>query len=185
MLYAPTLASLLRAPLPVVQWQDTVNALANDSDLEVRKTLAGVIHELARIAGKDCPTLLSRSLCRLLRDESQAVQAAVLPNLTATLQHWQMKDEARREAAMGEVARALIDMEAGIKRSWRMQQQLAVAFPSFPQVRWVWTCGWAGWLIVCVGGGGRPPAAAAAGCCVPHRFMGPTGWQPVTAQAGR
>lgn len=116
------------------QWQDTVNALACDSDAEVRRALAGVIHELARIAGKDCPTLLSRSLCRLLRDESQAVQAAVLPNLTATLQHWQIKDEARREAAMAEVARALVDMEAGIKRSWRMQQQLAVAFPSFPQV---------------------------------------------------
>ena len=102
---------------------------------QVRKTLAGLFHEVARVVGKDCAQLLTRPLCRLLRDEAPAVQAVLLPSLTATLAHWSIRDEARRDAAMGELAKALLELESGAKRNWRLQQQLAAAFPMFPQVR--------------------------------------------------
>lgn len=77
----------------------------------------------------------------------------------------QVRDEAKREAAMAEVVRALLDLEAGTKRNWRMQQQLAASFPSFPQVRsgapWLGPCVFGGWRRLYVCGGGWGWAAAA------------------------
>ncbi|KAG2451341.1 hypothetical protein HYH02_003945 [Chlamydomonas schloesseri] len=139
-LCASQLPAVLRAATALTaaafsqQFQDTLNNLATDQDVEVRKTLAGLFHEVARVVGKDCVQLLTRPLCRLLRDESLAVQAVLLPNLTATLAHWSIRDEARRDAAMGELAKALLELESGAKRNWRLQQQLAASFPMFPQV---------------------------------------------------
>ncbi|KAG2445689.1 hypothetical protein HXX76_000297 [Chlamydomonas incerta] len=139
-LCASQLPAVLRAATALTaaafsqQFQDTLNNLATDQDVEVRKTLAALFHEVARVVGKDCPQLLTRPLCRLLRDEAPAVQAVLLPNLTASLAHWSIRDEARRDAAMGELAKALLELEGGAKRNWRLQQQLAAAFPMFPQV---------------------------------------------------
>ncbi|GFR43586.1 hypothetical protein Agub_g4683 [Astrephomene gubernaculifera] len=127
-------ATALAAAAFSQQFQDTLNSLATDADVEVRKTVAGQLHEVARVVGKDCPALLTRPLCRLLRDEAPAVQSALLPTLTQCLVHWSIRDESRRDAAMGELAKALLEMEAATKRNWRMQQQLAVAFPIFPQI---------------------------------------------------
>ena len=58
-----------------------------DSDEEVRVILAGQMHEVARLVGREhCATQLLRPLIKLLRDESQGVQAATLPFLGLTLQ---------------------------------------------------------------------------------------------------
>ncbi|KAG2485883.1 hypothetical protein HYH03_015466 [Edaphochlamys debaryana] len=127
-------ATALAAAAFQQQFQDTLNNLATDPDIEVRKIVAGSLHELARTVGRDCPPLLTRPLCRLLRDEAPAVQAALLPTLPQCLPHWALRDEARREAAMGELAKAILELEVGTKRNWRLQLQLAQAFPGFPQV---------------------------------------------------
>ncbi|GLC55027.1 hypothetical protein PLESTB_000932600 [Pleodorina starrii] len=127
-------ATALSAAAFSSQFQDTLISLATDPDVEVRKAVAGQLHEVARVVGKDCPALLTRPLCRLLRDEVPAVPGALLPSLTACLGHWLIRDEARRDAAMGDLAKAVLELEASTKRNWRMQQQLAAAFPIFPQV---------------------------------------------------
>ncbi|GIL70257.1 hypothetical protein Vretimale_3531 [Volvox reticuliferus] len=127
-------ATALSATAFAQQFQDTLISLATDPDVEVRKTVAGQLHEVARVVGKDCPALLTRPLCRLLRDEALAVPAALLPTLTQCLGHWLIRDETRRDVAMGELAKALLELEAATKRNWRMQQQLAMAFTIFPQV---------------------------------------------------
>ncbi len=85
--------------------------------------------------GKDCPAALTRPLCRLLRDEAPAVQQALLPNLAACLGFWAQREaDARRDGSSGELAKALLELEAGTKRNWRMQEQLAAAFHTFPGV---------------------------------------------------
>ncbi|KXZ47380.1 hypothetical protein GPECTOR_35g818 [Gonium pectorale] len=139
-LCASQLPAVLRAATALTaaafsqHFQDTLTNLATDPDAEVRKTIAGQLHEVARVVGKDSPALLTRPLCRLLRDEAPAVQGAMLGSLTQCLAHWVVKDEARREPALAELAKALLELEGGAKRNWRMQQQLAQAFPLFPQV---------------------------------------------------
>jgi serine/threonine-protein phosphatase 4 regulatory subunit 4 len=128
-------ATALSATAFAQQFQDTLISLATDPDVEVRRTVAGQLHEVARVVGKDCPPLLTRPLCRLLRDEAPAVPAALLPTLTLCLGHWLIRDESRRDSAMGDLAKALLELETSTKRNWRMQQQLASAFPIFPQAR--------------------------------------------------
>ncbi|EFJ50926.1 hypothetical protein VOLCADRAFT_88347 [Volvox carteri f. nagariensis] len=117
------------------QFQDTLISLATDPDVDVRKTVAAQLHEVARVVGKDCPAQLTRPLCRLLRDEVSAVPAALLPTLPQCLGHWLIRDDTRRDTAIGELAKALLELEASMRRNWRMQQQLATAFPIFPQAR--------------------------------------------------
>eukprot|EP00983_Pelagomonas_calceolata_P087944 1157079-Pelagomonas_calceolata.AAC.7 len=54
--------------------------------LQVRLSIATHLHEIARFISKDCCCgVLTRPLVALLRDESSAVQAAVLPMLNTTL----------------------------------------------------------------------------------------------------
>lgn len=72
--------------------------------------------------GKEhCCQMLTRPLVRLLRDESRRVQAALLPMLTATLTHFQPNSESQRESSHGDIVRALLELEAGANRNWRMQ----------------------------------------------------------------
>lgn len=130
-------ASALHAAAFAQQFHDTFHALATDADPEVRTLIARQFPEVAAAVGRDCPALLTRSLTALLRDESPVVQAALLPSLPVALQHWGAGmggDEAKREAAVTEVARAMLDLESRTQRNWRMQQGLAAAFPCFPQV---------------------------------------------------
>ncbi len=97
--------------------------------------VASQFHEVAKCSGKDqCCHLLTRPLVQLLRDESRRVQAAVLPNLTATLQQFASDRSAGRAAALDEIARALMDLEANSARNWRLQVSLVSAFPSLHQV---------------------------------------------------
>jgi len=116
-------------------FSDSFQSLATDFDEEVRVSIAAAIHEVARWAGKEhCGNLLTRPLTRLLRDESARVQAAVLPNINATLAFFVSGEDSRRDAHLDEIVRALLDVEAHSARNWRLQAQLATAFPGFPQV---------------------------------------------------
>ncbi len=156
-------ATALQASAFSAQFADTLTNLATDPDPDVRKAIATNLHEVAKVVGRECPALLTRPLCRLIRDDSAAVQAALLPNLTQCLMHWGAPgqgqgprsggEEMRREAAAGELARALLELEAGAgtKRNWRLQLQLATAFHMFPQVRGDGgqCCNWAELLLRC------------------------------------
>lgn len=78
--------------------------------------------------------VLTRPLVRLLRDEAQEVQAALLPMITATLQNWVLADETKRDSSLGEIVRAVLDLESSTGRNWRMHLNLASAFPGFTLV---------------------------------------------------
>lgn len=130
-------ASSLHAGAFSQQFSSTYYNLATDADPEVRTLIARQFTEVAHIVGRECPALLTRSLTSLLRDESPAVQIALLPNLPVALQQWSLGsggDDAHREAAVADVASALLFLESQTARNWRMQQALAAAFPCFTQV---------------------------------------------------
>mmetsp|Transcript_9565 Transcript_9565/g.20370 ORF Transcript_9565/g.20370 Transcript_9565/m.20370 type:complete len:882 (+) Transcript_9565:180-2825(+) len=117
------------------QFHDTLVSLINDNDEEVRINIASQLHEVTRLSGRECATLMSRPVVRLLRDESQRVQMAVLPMFNVTLQHFvtALPDESKRETVLMDIVRALVDLEAGTNRNWRLQANLASVFSSFPQ----------------------------------------------------
>ncbi|MEW5313019.1 MAG: hypothetical protein WDW38_004614 [Sanguina aurantia] len=115
-------------------FQDCYYNLVADPNMDVRIAVAAQLHDVARQVGRDCPVALTRPLVRLLRDEAQQVQAALLPMITATLQHWVLADETQRDASLGEIARAVLDLESATGRNWRMHLHLASAFPGFARV---------------------------------------------------
>lgn len=118
-----------------IHFSDTLQALAADYDEEVRVPVASSLHEVARWAGKEhCANLLTRPLTRLLRDESARVQAAVLPFVSLTLTYIAGSEDAQKDKHLDEILRALAEVEARSARNWRLQAQLAAAFPSFTQV---------------------------------------------------
>lgn len=128
---------------------------------QVRLSIATSLHEVARWAGREhCRALLTRPLVKLLRDERPTVQAAVLPHLNVTLGYMVGNEgegqgpgsnhggaaggggganagkggKSERDSQMDEIVRALVDLEAGAQRNWRLQAQLASSFPGFHTV---------------------------------------------------
>ncbi|KAF5829638.1 armadillo-type protein [Dunaliella salina] len=115
-------------------YSDTFQHLSMDSDEQVRLSIATHLHEIARFISKDCCCgVLTRPLVALLRDDSSAVQSAVLPMLNTTLHHLTTSAD-RRDHLVHEVLSALVDMEANCGRNWRIQVHLASSFPRFHEV---------------------------------------------------
>jgi hypothetical protein len=90
--------------------------------VQVRVSAASQLHDAAKLAGREAVcALLTRPLTALLRDDCSRVQGALMPQLPATLAHLAADTSGGRIAAMEEVIRALLDMEASNTRNWRLQ----------------------------------------------------------------
>ncbi|CAH1119724.1 unnamed protein product [Phaedon cochleariae] len=67
------------------KWYSIFKDLAGDSCYIVRKTVAGCIHEITKVLGKECKIIVP-DIVRLFRDDAEEVLEVLVPNIGPTLQ---------------------------------------------------------------------------------------------------
>ena len=119
-------------------FHDLATHLLSDTNEGVRMAIAEQFHELVKAAGKDAGTLLVRPLTRLLRDESRKVRATVLQELGVTLRTISSASASSASTPLpdsitSDLCHALVELEAAAdsSKTWRLQNSLALTFPSF------------------------------------------------------
>ncbi|XP_053987768.1 serine/threonine-protein phosphatase 4 regulatory subunit 4-like isoform X3 [Hylaeus volcanicus] len=118
----------------------TFNALAGDHYYMVRKTVAGGIHEVAKVLGPKNGRIKS-DLIKLLKDDSEEVLQGLVPHIGLTLDclaESQTIGVDRMDSTLTEIGRALLKCEAEISstHNWRltalMHSQLEIIAKYFP-----------------------------------------------------
>ncbi|XP_018567757.1 serine/threonine-protein phosphatase 4 regulatory subunit 4 isoform X2 [Anoplophora glabripennis] len=119
-------------------WYQVFKSLAADPCYLVRKTVAGGIHEVAKILGNDCKIIMM-DFVKLLRDDSEEVLDSLVPNVATTLECLCGAGVLSREAvAPGtlEISRALLKCQADIFRyhNWRRKMTFLQQLECLPNV---------------------------------------------------
>nr|XP_050848751.1 serine/threonine-protein phosphatase 4 regulatory subunit 4-like isoform X3 [Vespula vulgaris] len=118
----------------------TLSALTNDSYYIIRKTVAGGIHEVAKILGMKSGKIKA-DFVKLLKDDPEEVLQKLVPNISSTLESLvqsQIIGTDKVDSTLMEIGRALLKCEAEIAatNNWRlastMHAQLEILPKCFP-----------------------------------------------------
>lgn len=113
----------------------TFTALSCDHSCQVRRTIAGGIHEVFKILGPRC-LVLKGELFTLLSDESRDVLQALVPNLSTLLDHLTKNDiitQSVTDSLTLELLRSLLKCEVSISHSndWRLHSTMLGQLESY------------------------------------------------------
>ncbi|KAJ8919708.1 hypothetical protein NQ315_006236 [Exocentrus adspersus] len=119
-------------------WYQIFKNLAADPCYIIRKTVAGCIHEIAKILGNDSKMILM-DFVKLLRDDAEEVLDSLVPNIGPTLEYLCMAGVLSRDSvAPGtlEVSRALLKCQAEIFRfhNWRRKMIFLQQLECLPNI---------------------------------------------------
>ncbi|GAX79120.1 hypothetical protein CEUSTIGMA_g6560.t1 [Chlamydomonas eustigma] len=120
----------------MLYFHDIFLSLTIDPAEGVRQAAAEQLPGIMKLVPvKEVASVFKNTLLKLLRDDSLNVSSAILPHLVnaLTLISEGLEVKGAREAALGDVAAALVDLEAqcSLKARWRPQRMLASCFPAF------------------------------------------------------
>eukprot|EP00898_Chlorokybus_atmophyticus_P007877 jgi/Chlat1/8090/Chrsp75S07548 len=106
-----------------MQLHSIYTRLAADPDATTRASIAGSLHEVARMLGKErTATYLKDMTIALLQDQSFEVLGVLLPNLAFILGQFGITNEQQRAAAYQELLPALTAVESRLTSQWRLQK---------------------------------------------------------------
>eukprot|EP00698_Gefionella_okellyi_P020814 TRINITY_DN6605_c0_g1_i1.p1 TRINITY_DN6605_c0_g1~~TRINITY_DN6605_c0_g1_i1.p1 ORF type:complete len:855 (+),score=161.77 TRINITY_DN6605_c0_g1_i1:112-2676(+) len=110
----------------------TFAALADDTFVGVRRTIAAGFHEVASILGKERGVkYLKEIFIRLLRDDSGEVQEALIPHLDTTLSQFAVTNAEVKSATYSDLIPPLLAL-CSATSSWRKQNTLLEQFINLP-----------------------------------------------------
>ncbi|KAJ8938537.1 hypothetical protein NQ318_016907 [Aromia moschata] len=124
---AITYFTINKLPLELNMWYSVLKDLAGDPCYIVRKTVAGCLHEIARILGNENKYIIS-DLIKLLRDDAEEVLDSLVPNIGVTLELLCTSGVLSRENATQcnlEISRALLKCQAELFKYHNWRRKLA------------------------------------------------------------